>query len=191
MQKSIISILLITLLLVSSVAAQKGKAAVKKPTGKRTTTPPKSTTGVATTNTPRVIGANITITTKDGNNISGSLVDLTAYSVRIKSGGLESTLALETIAAISFDSTLPAQAPPLPPLSEMFSKSLTAAFNAFQTMASVQTTPITANNSPNCGAMWKLLFNDIALPRTQRRRKSYRFYPGRSLITPGRERFGH
>jgi hypothetical protein len=135
MKKSIVSILIINLLLVSSVAAQKGKAPAKKPTGKRTTAQPKSTPGAAITNTPRVIGANITITTKGGNNISGSLMDLTAYSVRIKSGGLESTLALETIAAISFDSTLPTQPPP-PPLSEMFSKSLTAAFSAFQTMAS-------------------------------------------------------
>jgi hypothetical protein len=136
MKKHIVSILIFNLLLVANVAAQKGKGPAKKPTGKRIAAPSKPAT-TAATNTPRVIGATIIITTKDGNQISGSLVDLNAYSVRIKSGGLESTLALETLAAISFEGAIPAaQPPPSAPLSETFTKSLTAAFSAFQTMAS-------------------------------------------------------
>lgn len=134
--KRIVPILIINLLLVSTAAAQKGKAVAKKPSGRRASIQSKPTTVASATNAPPVIGTNVTLTTKDGNQVSGTLLDLNAYSVRIKSGGLESTLALETLAAISFEATTAAQPPPAPPLSDTFVKSLSAAFSAFQTMAS-------------------------------------------------------
>jgi hypothetical protein len=136
MKKHSVAVLILILITVSGVAAQKGKGAAKKVSAKRPPAPTKPATAAPATNAARVIGSNITLTTKGGNIIAGTLVDLSPYSVRIKSAGLESTLPLETLASISFDSTVTAQAPPATPLSETFMKSLTAAFTAFQTMAS-------------------------------------------------------
>ncbi|HKY03745.1 MAG TPA: hypothetical protein VJQ56_02585 [Blastocatellia bacterium] len=56
-----------------------------------------------------MIGTPIVITTKNGDLIRGQIVDLNSFSIKIKSGSLESTIALETISAISFG-TSPAAA---------------------------------------------------------------------------------
>ncbi|HEY7546622.1 MAG TPA: hypothetical protein VID27_17155, partial [Blastocatellia bacterium] len=55
---------------------------------------------------PRIIGAQVVITTKNGDTLRGELLELSAYSVKLRSDKLESTIALETISAISFDSTV-------------------------------------------------------------------------------------
>ncbi len=52
-----------------------------------------------------MIGAEVVVTTKNGDRIKGVLLDLSAYSIRLRSDQLESTIALETIAAISFGSS--------------------------------------------------------------------------------------
>jgi hypothetical protein len=53
-------------------------------------------------NAPRIIGTTIVIVTKNEDRITGTLLDLTAYAVRIRADRLESTIALDTIASISF-----------------------------------------------------------------------------------------
>ncbi|MEW6213484.1 MAG: hypothetical protein AB1631_34635, partial [Acidobacteriota bacterium] len=53
---------------------------------------------------PRIIGSQVVITTKNGDTLRGELLDLSAYSLKLRSDKLESTIALETIAAISFGS---------------------------------------------------------------------------------------
>jgi hypothetical protein len=58
-----------------------------------------------------VLGSNVIITTTEGDQISGSLLGLTAYSARVKSSGLESTVALEKVSSILFGRTEPAPAP--------------------------------------------------------------------------------
>ncbi|HET9531913.1 MAG TPA: hypothetical protein VFQ92_16255 [Blastocatellia bacterium] len=49
-----------------------------------------------------MVGTDVVITTKNGAVIKGQLVDLSAFSIKIKSDNLESAIALETIAGISF-----------------------------------------------------------------------------------------
>jgi hypothetical protein len=51
-----------------------------------------------------MVGSAVVITTRNGDLIRGQLIDLSSYSIKIKSDSLESTIALETIAAISFGS---------------------------------------------------------------------------------------
>src|SRR5206468_663376 len=50
----------------------------------------------------RMIGSTIVIITKNEDRIAGELLDLSPYSVRIKSENLESTIALDTIDSIVF-----------------------------------------------------------------------------------------
>ncbi|HSE96678.1 MAG TPA: hypothetical protein VLD57_00320 [Blastocatellia bacterium] len=52
-----------------------------------------------------MIDTPIVITTKNGDLIRGQIVDLNTYSIKIRSGSLESAIALETISAISFGTT--------------------------------------------------------------------------------------
>jgi hypothetical protein len=54
-----------------------------------------------------VIGTQVVIINKNGDRITGTLLDLTAYSVKIRSEGLESTIALDTIATLSFGNSIP------------------------------------------------------------------------------------
>ncbi|HEU4391571.1 MAG TPA: hypothetical protein VFV34_27525 [Blastocatellia bacterium] len=51
---------------------------------------------------PKVIGTNVLITTTEGEQVSGSLLSLNAYSATVKSSGLDSTVALETVSSITF-----------------------------------------------------------------------------------------
>ncbi|HLG15805.1 MAG TPA: hypothetical protein VJH03_15065 [Blastocatellia bacterium] len=93
--KRILIALICALCLTPVGAAQKRK---KKPPAKK----PAATRPVETKSVARSIGSPVVIVTKNGDRISGTLVDLTAYSIQIKSGTLESTIALETIASLSF-----------------------------------------------------------------------------------------
>lgn len=96
--KQATALLIIALLLSSTAEAQKRKKPAHQ-TRPRTVAkePPKPK--------PRIIGATVIVTTKNGDLIKGELLDLSAYSVRIRADKLESTLALESLSAISFDST--------------------------------------------------------------------------------------
>ena len=94
--KSIIGLLIISLCGGASAEAQKRK---KKPSRSRVTN---SQPSGATASRPRIIGTTVVIVTKNGDRIAGELLDLTAYSVRLRASNLESTIALDTIASLSF-----------------------------------------------------------------------------------------
>jgi len=93
----------------------------------------------APTAKPRIIGSTVVIITKNGDRITGEVLDLTAYSVRLRADNLESTIALDTIASMSFGG---AAAPttradqPVGPVRADFARDAEAALGLFQTMAS-------------------------------------------------------
>jgi hypothetical protein len=130
--KSIIAILIITLCTGATTEAQKRK---KKPARRATNT--HSAAPAATK--PRIIGSAVSIVTKNGDRITGELLDLTAYSVRFRADNLESTLALDTIASLSFGDPPAAGAradQPVGPVRADFSRDAEAALGFFQTLAS-------------------------------------------------------
>lgn len=106
--KFITALLIIALISISSAEAQKRK---KKTTRPR---PPAVKKEPVKLDPPRIIGAQVVITTKNGDTIRGELLDLSAYSVKLRSDKLESTIALETISAISFGSAASSVEPQKP-----------------------------------------------------------------------------
>lgn len=54
---------------------------------------------------PRMVGSTVVIITKNDDHIVGTLLDLSAYSIRIKADNLESTISLDRIASLSFGDT--------------------------------------------------------------------------------------
>jgi len=126
---------IITMLIVALCAGAVSEAQTrKKPArAKATATQP------ADASKPRIIGSTVTIITKNGDRISGELLDLTAYSVKFKADNLESTIALDTIASLSFGSpTAPGgkMDQPVGPVRPDFAKESEAALGIFQTLAS-------------------------------------------------------
>ena len=86
---------------------------------------------------PRIVGTPVLLITKNGDRINGVILDLTAYSVRIKASNLESVHALDTIASMSFgNATPPAPKPEQPPLRVEFGRDSTRALDALQEMVS-------------------------------------------------------
>ena len=86
---------------------------------------------------PRIVGSPVTLVTKNGDRINGVILDLTAYSVRIRAGNLESVHALDTIAAMSFgNATPPVQKPEQPPIRAEFGRDSNRALDAIQAMVS-------------------------------------------------------
>jgi hypothetical protein len=129
--KSIIAILIVSLCVGAASEAQTRK---KKPARSRAA----SSQPDATTK-PRIIGSTVSIVTKNGDRITGELLDLTAYSVKFKADNLESTIALDTIASLSFSSpgTPGGKADqPVGPVRPDFAKDAEAALGFFQTLAS-------------------------------------------------------
>ncbi|MFY9609656.1 MAG: hypothetical protein WAU45_13700 [Blastocatellia bacterium] len=94
--KSLILTLIVVLLLVSVAGAQKKKAAPKKKPVPQKSSPP------VNTSTPGIIGSKVFVETKNGDRISGELLGLSAYSIRLRSDQLESAIAMDTIAQVSF-----------------------------------------------------------------------------------------
>src|SRR6266571_2926041 len=80
----------------SGASAQKRK----KPTRRSRSTAAKSAEADAAK--PALIGSTVMVITKNGDRLTGQLLGLTAYSIRIKADNLESTIALDTIASLSF-----------------------------------------------------------------------------------------
>ena len=88
---------------------------------------------------PRIIGSKIIIVTKNDDRITGTLLDLTAYSVRIRADNLESSIALDTIASISFGSSageVPQASHASAPVRPEFMHEAESAVSAFQSVAS-------------------------------------------------------
>jgi len=94
--RTLIAVIAISLCAGTVAEAQKQK---KKPSPKPRNPAP---TSPATQTLPRIIGSSAVIITKNGDRIAGEVLDLTAYSVRLRADSLESTIALDTIASLSF-----------------------------------------------------------------------------------------
>jgi len=132
--KSLIAIIAITMFAATTVEAQAKK---KKPPARSRTT--NSEAAPAPLTKPRIIGSNVIIVTKNGDRITGEVVDLSAYSVKLKVDSLESTIALDTIASLSFTG---AAAPnsradqPIGPVRPEFARDAETALGFFQTLSS-------------------------------------------------------
>jgi hypothetical protein len=122
----------VVLFLFSTGFAQKGKKTPpkKKPVPQRSNPP--------ATSAPRIIGSKVYIETRNGDRISGELLELTNYSVRLRSDKLESTIALDTISQLSFGS--PATSAPrvdYSPARGDFVRDVEVLFSQFNALASV------------------------------------------------------
>ena len=130
--RSLIALIVISLCAGTAVEAQKRK----KP-------PPRPRSGGAQppvpTTKPRIIGSTVVVITKNGDRITGEVLDLTAYSVRLRADNLESTIALDTIASLSFGGAAAPSArvdQPVGPVRADFARDAEATLGFFQTMAS-------------------------------------------------------
>jgi len=92
----LIILTLVALSFIPTAEAQKRKTPPKKKAVAQKSSPPPSTSA------PRMVGSKVFIETKNGDRISGELVELTSYSIRLRSDKLESTIALDTVAQLSF-----------------------------------------------------------------------------------------
>ncbi|HKP87191.1 MAG TPA: hypothetical protein VJZ26_13895 [Blastocatellia bacterium] len=86
-------------------------------------------------NKPRMIGSQVVIITKNDDRIAGTLLDLTAYSVRIRADNLESTIALDTISSLSFGGSVPVAKPTSVPARADFVREANSVINSFQAIA--------------------------------------------------------
>src|SRR5713226_8732957 len=128
--KSLIALFLISLCVGASAQAQKRKRSPSRSSGQA---------AGATNTKPRILGSTVMITTKNGDRITAELLDLTAYSARIKADNLESSIALDTVASISFDGSAANMAPakqPIGPVRADFARDAEPAHGIFQTLAS-------------------------------------------------------
>jgi hypothetical protein len=127
--KPIVALLFLSILTVSPANAQKRK----KPASRS-----HAVTKPVESSKPRIIGSTVVIITKNGDRITAELLDLTAYSVRIKADNLESSIALDTIASLSFAGAAPSErdSQPLVPVRADFSRDADSPLGLFQTLSS-------------------------------------------------------
>ena len=131
--KSICVVVILSLSLTATAFAQKRKQRANPRTRVTKREPATNDNAV---NKPRLIGSPIVIITKNDDRITGTLLDLTAYSVRIRADNLESTIALDTIASISFGNASPPVAQPVSvPARADFLREADAAVSSFQSLA--------------------------------------------------------
>src|SRR5262245_5302182 len=97
--KLLAATLILSFLAGSSAGAQKRRKATRR----SRSTPAKS--AEADAGKPAALGSTVTIVTRNGDRLAGELLGLTAYSVRLRADNLESAIALDTIASLSFGST--------------------------------------------------------------------------------------
>lgn len=109
--------------------------AQKKRTGK---TPPSRTRPAAEPRaSARIIGTPVVLVTKNGDRIAGTLLDITSYSVKVRSENLDSFQALDTLASITFGTGTP---PPTRnpsaggPISPQFSRDAEGVIGVFNTI---------------------------------------------------------
>src|SRR2546428_10935319 len=93
---------LVTLIVISLCAGTAAEAQKRKKT-----TPSRSHTAsrqppAATPTKPRIIGSTVVIITKNGDRITGEVLYLTAYSVRLRADNFESSIAPDTIGSLAF-----------------------------------------------------------------------------------------
>jgi hypothetical protein len=125
--------MILTLLLSLTVEAQKRA----KPRSARSNRAAARETTVSDglANKPRLIGSPVVIITKNDDKISGTLLDLSAYSVRIKADNLESTIALDTISSLSFGTSAPVSKPVSAPPRPEFAQQADTVISSFQSIA--------------------------------------------------------
>lgn len=132
--RSLIALIIISLFAGTPVQAQSKK---KKPTPRpRAAASQPSDPSLAK---PRILGSTVVIITKNGDRITGEVLDLTAYSVRLRADNLESTIALDTIASLSFGNAAAPSAridQPVGPVRAEFAREAESTLGFFQTMAS-------------------------------------------------------
>ncbi len=129
-------IAIIVILLCTGTAAEAQKRKKKAPSRTRATS---TQPAAATLTKPRIIGSTVVIITKNGDRIAGEVLDLTAYSVRLRADNLESTIALDTIASLSFGGAAAPSARidhPVGPVRADFARDAEGALGFFQTLAS-------------------------------------------------------
>jgi len=134
--RSLITLIVISLCAGTAAEAQKQKQKKKTPSRSQTASrqPP-----AATPTRPRIIGSTVVIITKNGDRITGEVLDLTAYSVRLRADNLESTIALDTIASLAFGGAATPSTgvdQPVGPVRADFARDAEAALGFFQTLAS-------------------------------------------------------
>jgi hypothetical protein len=132
--RSLIAVMVVALCAGAAADAQKRKK--KAPPRSRTTAGETSAAALAK---PRILGSTVVIMTKNGDRLSGELLDLTAYSVRLRADNLESTIALDTVESLSFGGTSAPAAhmdQPSGPVRADFARDAESALGIFQTMAS-------------------------------------------------------
>src|SRR5262249_41680959 len=88
------------------------------------------------TNASRIVGSHVVIVTKNGDHVAGEVLDLSVYSIRIRSDKLESTIAMDTIASVTFgDSPVPVAKPVMMPPSSDFARDASIVLGSFQSVA--------------------------------------------------------
>jgi hypothetical protein len=130
--KHTIALIAILLFLSSVAAGQKRNAkrqAGSSSTGRSKTAPV----------TPPIVGAQVNIATKSGEQITGQVLEFGAYTVRVKQGELESTVPVESIASMRFGDApaAAAVAPPPPGHGPDFGQDSESLLALFQAMDSV------------------------------------------------------
>jgi|SRR5262249_7018989 len=139
--KRVIAVIIATLFLGIFLVDAQTKAQTKKkpaPKGK-----PKAGAHTASqkpaAGPPRLIGTHVEVVTRNGDRLSGDLVDLSAYSIKIRSDKLDSSLPLDSIASVYFGEVSIGgggrQSQSSPPLSTDFSHDAAFALRQFQTVA--------------------------------------------------------
>jgi len=131
MQKAC-AVILMSLLLTTAAAGQKRKK-VRKPSRARTA----AAHAEPSSSGPRMVGSTVVIITKNDDRIVGTLLDLTAYSIRIKADNLESTISLDRIASLGFGDSSNASRPAQTSVavSSDFSHNAGPVLGAFQNIA--------------------------------------------------------
>ena len=131
--RSVIAIVCISLCTAIGASAQKSKKKAA-PRSRATNSQP---SGAAVTK-PRIVGSTVVIITRNGDRISGEVLDLNAYSIRLRADNLESTIALDTIASLSFAGGAPSARveQPVGPVRAEFAKDAETALGFFQTLTS-------------------------------------------------------
>lgn len=129
-------IVIVVILLCTGTAAEAQKNKKKAPARPRSTNNQPSS---ATVTKPRILGSTVVIITRNGDRISGEVLDLTAYSVRLRADNLESTIALDTIASMSFAGAAATSSrveQPVRPVRADFARDAESTLGFFQTLAS-------------------------------------------------------
>lgn len=133
MSKKILYLFIISVFVGSIAFAQKSKKPRTRPPVKTPSSKPAPATPAPPT--APIIGSPVYILTKGGDKLTGQLLDMNSFSIRIRSNNLDSAIPVESITAISFGSSKSLEAKVEQPIGENFVRDANATVNAFQTMA--------------------------------------------------------